>query len=154
MFPLTLRIFCCRLSMPSAPLVKSSPTPSLLALSTTSRLDSEPPRRMGTGMLRTSQLRSACRHTNTEIKMNYVILKRNNQYSGPYRGELISQSPGNIFYFSPGDRLLSQTDMMLLKAVFAAEVHALFNNLFSPSPRVKETKLGKYSLLKSHFKSF
>lgn len=58
---LTLRIFCCRLSMPSAPFVKSSPTPLLPKLLTTSKLESEPPRRMGTGMLRmlTSLPRSA-----------------------------------------------------------------------------------------------
>lgn len=75
--PLTLRIFCCRLSIPSAPLVKSRPTPSSPTLSTTSRLDSEPPRRMGTGMLRTSQLlRSACGHTRIQPRENYKLRKK------------------------------------------------------------------------------
>lgn len=72
-FLLTLRIFCCRLSIPSGPLVKSRPTPSCPTPSTTSRLDSEPPRRMGTGMLRTSQpLRSACRHN--DLMSVYVFI--------------------------------------------------------------------------------
>ncbi len=68
MSPQTLRIFCWRLSIPSAPLVKSRPTPSSPTLSTTSRLDSEPPRRIGTGMLRmltSLPLRSAYGHTHT-----------------------------------------------------------------------------------------